>query len=129
MTDASVIVATLEAVAERRGDPAPDVYRRLFATYPDLERLVVMDRDGGVRGSMMQQGLECILDHVGERRFAPQIISAERARHDSYGVPDNRFDAFFVAMRDTFRDVMGADWSPAMEREWAGLLAEFAAIR
>jgi len=129
MTDAAVIFATLEAVAERRGDPGPDVYRRLFAACPDLERLFVMDRDGGVRGSMMQQGLECILDYVGERRFAPQIISAERQRHDGYGVPDTRFDAFFVAMRDTFRDIMGEDWSPAMERAWAGLLAEFAAIR
>jgi hypothetical protein len=129
MANADVILATLEAVAERRGDPAPDVYARLFVACPDLERLFVMDTDGGVRGSMMQQGLECILDYVGERRIAPQIISAERARHEGYGVPDTRFDAFFVAMRDTFREIMGAGWTPAMEREWAGLLAEFAAIR
>lgn len=129
MTEAAVIVATLEAVAERGGDPGPDIYRRLFAMYPDYERLFVMDRDGGVRGSMLQQGLECILDHVGERRFAAQIISAERARHDGYGVSEDLFDGFFVAMRDTFHDIMGEDWSPAMERAWADLLAEFAAIR
>jgi len=129
MADPAVIVATLEAVAERRGDPTADVYARLFGAYPELERLFLMDRDGGVRASMMQQGLECILDYVGDRLVSPQIIGAERQRHDSYGVPDRRFDAFFAAMRDTFRDIMGADWTPAMEREWAGLLAEFAAIR
>lgn len=129
MVDASVILETLEVVSERRGDPAPDVYRRLFAAHPELERLFVMDRDGGVRGSMMQQGLECILDYVGERLVAPQIISAERQRHDGYGVPEDQFDAFFAAMRDVFRDIMAADLTPAMEREWAGLLVEFAAIR
>lgn len=129
MADAAVIVATLEAVAARRGDPGPDVYRRLFAMHPDYERLFVMDTNGDVRGSMMQQGLECILDYVGERLVAPQIIDAERQRHDGYGVREDQFDAFFVAMRDTFRDIMGADWSPAMEREWESLLAAFAAIR
>ena len=129
MADPAVIVATLEAVEERRGDPTADVYARLFGAYPELERLFLMDRDGGVRASMMQQGLECILDYVGDRLVSPQIIGAERQRHDSYGVPDGRFDAFFGAMRDTFRDIMGADWTPAMEREWATLLAEFAAIR
>lgn len=129
MVEPAVILETLEAVAERRGDPAPDVYRRLFAVHPELERLFVMDSNGDVRASMMQQGLECILDFIGERLVAPQIIGAERQRHDGYGVPERQFDAFFVAMRDVFRDIMGADWTPAMEREWTDLLAEFAAIR
>ena len=120
---------TLEQVAERRGDPTPDVYLQLFQSYPELERLFLMDRDGGVRASMMQQALECILDYVGERRVAPQIIASSRTHHDGYAVPADRFDSFFVAIRDTFRDLLGADWTPAMEREWAGMLGEFAAIR
>lgn len=128
MADPAVILDTLEAVAGRRGDPTPDVYARLFATHPELERLFHMDRDGGVRASMMQQGLECILDYVGDRLVAPQIIASSRIHHDGYGVPADRFDSFFRAMRDAFRDIMGADWTPAMEREWAGLLGEFAAI-
>ena len=129
MVDPAGIVATLEAVAERRGDPGPDIYRRLFAQHPAFERLFVMDTNGDVRASMVQQGFACILDYVGERLTAPQIIGAERQRHDGYGVPEDQFDAFFTAMRDVFRDIMGADWTPAMERAWAGLLAEFAAIR
>ena len=129
MVDSATILATLEIVAERRGDPTADAYARLFGRYPDLERLFLMDRDGGVRGSMMQQALECILDYVGDRLVAPQIIASSRIHHDGYSVPADRFDSFFVAIRDTFRDVLGADWTPAMEREWAGMLGEFAAIR
>ncbi|MEQ1782121.1 MAG: globin [Hyphomonadaceae bacterium] len=129
MVESAVILETLEQVAERRGDPTPDVYQRLFASYPQLERLFLMDRDGGVRASMMQQALECILDYVGDRRVALQIVASSRIHHDGYNVPADRFDSFFVAIRDTCRDILGPDWTPLMEREWAGLLGVFAAIR
>ncbi len=129
MTYAAVIVGTLEVVAERHGDPTGAIYAELFAAYPELEALFWLDRDNSVRGSMVQQGLECILDYVGERLTAPQILAAARQHHDGYGVPSARFDAFFVAMRDAFRRTMGADWSPDMESAWNKLLTELAAIR
>ncbi len=129
MPDADVIHATLEAVAERHADPTPLIYARLFAAHPGLEALFHMDRDGGVRASMVQQGFECILDYVGPRLTSPQIIAAARQHHDGYGVPAERFDDFFVAMRDAFRSDLGAGWTPVMEHEWALLLDEFAAIR
>jgi len=129
MVDGEVILGTLQAVADRHGDPADAIYRRLFATHPELEPLFVMDRDGGVRASMVQQGFECIIDYVGPRLVAPQIIAASRVHHDGYGVPPDRFDVFFVTIRDTFRSILGSDWSPAAEASWAEMLREFAAIR
>lgn len=127
--DQAIILATLEKVADRRGDPTDDVYAKLFAAHPDLERLFIMDRDGGVRASMMQQVLECILDQIGEQRIAPQIISAARMHHEGYGVPADRFDTFFVAVRDTFRAIAGDDWSPEMDGAWERMLTAFAAAR
>jgi hemoglobin-like flavoprotein len=129
MPDADVILSTLEAVAERHGDPTALIYKRLFETHPDLERLFYMDRDGGVRASMVQQGFECIIDYVGPRLTAPQIISASRLHHEGYGVPDGMFGKFFIAMRDAFRDVLGSAWTPAMETQWGRLLDAFDAIR
>jgi hemoglobin-like flavoprotein len=105
------------------------VYAILFAAYPELEALFVMDRDGGVRASMMQQALECIVDHVDGGRMARSVIAAARLHHDGYGVPASRFDAFFVAIRDAFRAIMGADWTPEMQNAWERMLAEFAAAR
>ena len=129
MVDTNAILRTLEIVVERRGDPTPEVYARLFGQHPELEKLFLMDRDGGVRASMMQQGLECIIDYVGDRLVAPQIIASSRIHHDGYNVPADRFDCFFVAIRDTFRDILGADWTPTMQREWEDLLSAFAAIK
>lgn len=129
MIDGRVILETLQRVADRHGDAADAIYQRLFAAHPELEALFVMDRDGGVRASMLQQSFECIIDYVGPRLVAPQIIAASRSHHDGYGVPAERFDDLFVAMRDTFRDLLGRDWSSEMEAGWAELLREFAAIR
>lgn len=129
MTYAAEIVGTLEAVAERHGDPTGAIYAELFAAHPELEALFWLDRDNSVRGSMVQQGLECVLDFVGDRLTAPQILAAARQHHAGYGVPADRFDAFFVAMRNAFRRIMGADWSPDMESAWNQLLREFEAIR
>lgn len=129
MPDADTILKTLEEAADRHGDPAGLIYAKLFAAHPELETLFHMDRDGGVRASMVQEGFECILDYVGPRLTAPQIISAARLHHDGYGVPAARFDDFFIALRDALREILGSDWTPAMETEWDRLLAEFAAIR
>jgi len=127
--DAGLVLATLDIVAERRGDPTPDVYARLFGLHPELEALFVMDRDGGVRASMMQQALECILDHAGDRLVAPQIIAASRMHHDGYGVPAERFDGFLVAIRDTCRTIGGTSWTAEADRAWERMLAEFAGFR
>jgi hemoglobin-like flavoprotein len=129
MPDAEVILSTLQSVADRHGDPSAAIYNRLFRTHPELEALFHMDRDGGVRASMVQQGLECILDYVGPRLTSPQIIAAARMHHDGYGVPAERFDDFFTAMRDAFRDLLANDWTPEMETGWIRLLQDLAAIR
>jgi hemoglobin-like flavoprotein len=129
MTYAALVVSTMQAVADRHGDPTDAIYAELFGVYPELEALFWLDRDNSVRASMVQQGLECILDYTSERQTAPQIIAAARQHHDGYGVPSERFDAFFVAMRDAFRRIIDKDWTPEMDAAWNQLLAEFAAIR
>jgi hemoglobin-like flavoprotein len=129
MADAELILSTLERVAERVGDPTPLIYQRLFAAHPELERLFAMDRDGGVRGSMVETAITCILDHVGPRLSSPGILFAARQHHEGYGVPADLFDAFFVAMRDAFRDILGPEWTPEVDANWGRLLADFAAIR
>ena len=47
------IMLSLERFGEICADPAPLIYRRLFAQHPDFEDLFAMDTDGGVRGSML----------------------------------------------------------------------------
>ncbi|MEZ6030368.1 MAG: globin [Hyphomonadaceae bacterium] len=129
MLDQAAILATLELVADRHGDPTDMIYAELFGRRPDLKQLFWLDRDGSVRAAMAQQALECILDLTDEGRSAAIIIADERSRHDGYGVPPDQFDDFFAAIRDACRRILGTDWSDAMDRAWDGLLARIAAIR
>lgn len=124
MSDEAAILSTLEQVAEAHGDPRERVYQTLFTTCPELEALFVMDRDGAVRGEMLAQALECIIDFAGPRQLAPQMLNAARLHHDGYGLPDGAFDLFFPAIRDTFKALLGEAWTPAMEDAWARLIEE-----
>ncbi len=128
MVDADVIHATLEIAGEHGGDPTPLIYQRLFAAHPELETLFQMDRDGGVRAEMVQTIFGCIFDHIGPRNFSSGVIGAARLHHSGYGVPDNLFDTFFLAMRDTIREAVGRGWTPEMESSWRSLVEELSAI-
>ena len=118
----TIIVRTFELAAERCEDPVPLIYARLFETHPELEELFVMDTDGGVRGSMVESSIDYILDFVGENKMAKFLIPAARSDHEGYGVEGDMFDEFFIAMRDVFEQLAGADWTAEMASEWGKLL-------
>lgn len=124
----AAILETLESAGEACADPAPLVYQRLFASHPHLEALFVMDRDGGVRGSMLETCLNIILGLIEGSETSRFLLSAGRMQHDGYGVPAGEFDAMFIAMRDTFRELAGAAWTAEADAAWTDLLGEIAAI-
>ncbi|MBA3067139.1 MAG: globin [Hyphomonas sp.] len=125
---AAIILDTLERAGDKCADPAPLVYRRLFELRPDFEALFVMDSDGGVRGSMLATCFNAILGVLDDSPSQRVIISSSRFSHGGYGLADADLDLMFTAIRDTFRDLLGPDWTPEAEAAWAGLLAEIAAI-
>lgn len=129
MTDGAIILETLALVADRQGDPADAIYAELFSQHPQLEPLFWLDSDGGVRASMVQQALECVLDRAEGGWGARAVVTAARQHHHGYGVPPESFDEFFVAMRSAFRGILGVEWTAERDRAWVGLLADFAAMR
>ncbi|MEZ5953056.1 MAG: globin [Hyphomonas sp.] len=116
---------SLTLLSDRLGDPTEEVYARLFRTHPDLEPLFSMDTDGGVRGSMLSQAFDCLMDLAeGPGRLAETVIRAERENHDTYDVPAGMFEVFFDIIRDVTKEAAGADWTPAMETAWTAVLAK-----
>jgi hemoglobin-like flavoprotein len=128
MTEAGAIAASLDRVAERCGDPAPQVYARLFAQSPQMEALFVRDTDGAVRGQMLYQVLESLLDFEGAGAYGANLIRCEVINHENLGVPPEVFATFFATVMETFRDLLGPDWTPAFECAWARLLAQIDAV-
>jgi hemoglobin-like flavoprotein len=127
-TDAALIDHTLEMVTARIGDPAAHVYRRLFKAAPGLDALFVNDPAGTVRGEMFLKAVETLQDLAGARHYGRTMLIAERTNHGNLGVEPEQFDLFFQAMVDTFREVLGTDWSPEVNAAWCRVLASARAV-
>jgi hemoglobin-like flavoprotein len=123
--DAGAIVRSLE-LAAARGDPAPLVYARLFAAYPDMERLFVRDTNGLVRGNMLAEAINGLLDFVDRDSYGGNLMRVEIVNHENLGVPRDVFPAFFTAMRDTFAEMLGSEWDGETDAAWRALLARIA---
>lgn len=130
MRDADVILGTLERVGEICGDPTDRVYARLFDVRPDFEALFVMDTDGGVRGNMLTTSLNCILSMVEDGAELTALrLEAAHVHHDGFGLDLADLDLMFEVMRDTFRDILGREWTNRHDEAWTDLLSRLAAIR
>lgn len=122
--DAAAIVASLELAGERGGDLTQAVYARLFAQQPEMLPLFIMDKNDAVKGEMLARVFDAILDFIGERRYAHNLISAEASNHDGYNVPRAVFVTFFDVVAETVRDVCAHDWTPEMASGWQALVAD-----
>lgn len=123
-----LIAQSLEMVAERYGDPAPQIYARLFAAFPETEALFVRDTTGAVRGEMLAVTFQCLLDVTGAGAYAANLIRAERVNHEGVGVPADAFARFFPIVMESCRDLLGEAWTPQIDAAWTELLAELDAV-
>jgi hemoglobin-like flavoprotein len=125
---APLIEASLEAIAHHAGDPTEPVYARLFELAPPLRELFVRDTDGSVRGQMLQQVFDTVLDLTGDDRYASVLIGTEWVNHQNLGVPGDQFGLFFTAMIDTFRALLGEAWTDEFDAAWLQVAARVGAI-
>jgi hemoglobin-like flavoprotein len=121
---ADQIVSCLEQVGDRCKDPTALVYERLFSANPEMKSLFIMDGNDAVKGQMLFQVLDGIIDFVGDRRYAETLFLSELINHDIIGVPPRVFSTFFRTIMETFRDIMGADWTAEFDQAWAQLLSD-----
>lgn len=118
------IAWSLERLSEVHGDPTASVYARLFAQHPELEALFVLDRQSAVRGNMLANVFEALLDMAGPRRYGLNAVLAERVNHEGMGVTPDVFPIFFETVHAAARDLLGSEWSPEIEAAWRGVLDE-----
>ena len=122
--DAAIITATLEKVSKRVGDPTALLFARLFAEQPEVEALFIRDQGGLVRGQMFQVTIESLLDFLGDRFYGANLIQIERVNHQGLGVTTETFDTFYWIVKETFRDILAADWTADMETAWTRVITD-----
>lgn len=124
------VPASLDLLAARNIDPAREVYARLFARWPETERLFFRDHDHAIRDHMMFEIVNAALDLADKGYFARGYFAAERIHHvDDLQVNDEQYVAIVAILRDVVRDRLGDDWTAEMETGWADLVAKVEAAR
>jgi hemoglobin-like flavoprotein len=124
MGDRSLVVWSLERVAELHGDPTPEVYARLFAGNPQFEAMFLLDRQNAARGAMLGHVIDTLLDLAGPRTYGANMIYAEMTNHSGIGVPPVQFVTFFDIVKSVFRDLLGGEWTPQVDEAWDDTLRE-----
>jgi hemoglobin-like flavoprotein len=124
--DAAIIEASLARAADLGGDLTLLVYARLFAARPDLEPLFGADASNAVKGEMLAQVFDTILDFIGPRVFADHMLRAHGTAHDGYGVPPDVFLGFFSVVAATIAEVLGDEWPGPTADAWEALLGDLA---
>jgi hemoglobin-like flavoprotein len=120
----TLIETSLELAASRCEDLTPIVYGRLFSQYPDMQALFWRDTNHSVKGEMLAQVIEAILDFAGARKYAASMIQCEVVTHEGYDVPPDVFRTFFAVVADSLRDLLGTDWTPSIDAAWQDLLVD-----
>ncbi|BAL76499.1 globin [Bradyrhizobium cosmicum] len=124
----NLIELSFERAASRCADLTPLVYQRLFTEHPEAQAMFRSQGSALVKGSMLALTIEAILDFAGERRGQFRLIACEVVSHDGYGTPRELFITFFAVIRDTLRELLGEQWSPAIGQAWDTLLIEIDAL-
>ncbi len=132
MKGAAHILDSFEAVSEICGDPQERIFALLFERYPEMEVLFILDRDGYVRGTMLQTSFEALLDMAVSddppNSTGGLSIAAFRLHHEAYDLTPTQFDIFFIIIRDCFRDILQDKWTSDMAIAWQDLLTAIAQI-
>lgn len=121
---AAAIEASLERFAEVCDDPVALVYDRLFEASPEMKVLFWRDSNGAIKGEMLSRVFAALLDFVGERKYADNMIASEIFVHEGYDVPRGIFSTFFGVVADSVKAALGEDWTQDLAEAWRELLAE-----
>lgn len=123
-THLAALEASLALAASRAGDPAPQVYARLFARHPAMEAEFWRDTSGNVRGEMLARSFEALIDLAGGNAWGSQFIATERLNHAQYGIPPEIFADFLPIVADVIREACGPGFTDAMDAAWDAVLGE-----
>lgn len=123
-----VILESLECVVEKVGDPVEPVYARLFEKYPDMQELFILDKNGGARGHMLAEVLDCVIDFCDGDNYASNFVASERMNHEGLGVPVDVFSTFLEIVVEVFREISGDRWSSEIDAAWTRVVVDLRSV-
>ncbi|GED97339.1 globin [Gordonia crocea] len=121
--DDTAVARSLMRYEEAHGDPAPAIYTRFYAAHPDAEELFAGD---ALIPRRMMSSIFGILIDLADGTLSPGNSTSWVMDHIAYEVTRPMIETMFGVIVDEIRSGLGEQWSPAMESQWAEVIAQWA---
>lgn len=122
--DVNVLRDSFGLVVERAPRVTARFYEILFERYPAVRPLFGRN-SREKQEEMLTRALVAVIDHLEDPTWLTETLRAMGAKHVGYGVTDEMYPWVGESLLATLAEVLGEDWTPAVEKAWT---AAFGAI-
>lgn len=125
--DVQLLKKSFDQVVPQKEDFARAFYQRLFREFPETEPLFAKTDMARQQSSLMAT-LAVVVNGLAQGTDVAPAVKALGKRHKSYGVQPAHFDAVGQSLIATFREFLGASWTPEVEASWGEAYTVLASI-
>lgn len=126
----SLPVETLRSSFRRTLELSPNVthrfYEVLFARHPVSRRM--FGRHAAEQEKLLAGALAAVIARLEDGPWLTSTLTAMGARHAGYGVTDEMYAWVGDALLATLAEVLGAEWTPEVERAWTAAYGAIASL-
>jgi hemoglobin-like flavoprotein len=127
VSDAELIEASLEQLAETGVELRHGLYAQFFAQFPDRQSAFLSTEATSVR--MTDETLQIMYGLARGESWAETLIAELIGTHRMYGtLPLAEYDAFIDLTVEELGKALGADWTAAMAAAWQRQAVRFKAL-
>ena len=112
-----LLMESLEKIGARGVDMTPMVYERFFLRCPEA-RPLFNGKEHAVQGKMLNEILMSSADSAKHASFLHGLMTTQANDHMCWGVTVDMYAAFFDALLDVMRAVLGSDWTAETQAAW-----------
>lgn len=121
LSDARLIVASLEALSGRESQMLEHFYDLFFERHPEV-RPLFGEHGLNEREEMLRETLVSVLAHAEDEPWLDENLKAMGRSHAEYGVEGHSYPDFVAAMLDTLDHVAAPGWCVATRAAWGRAL-------
>jgi len=117
VTDPGVLLRAVDILGTRRSELAAELYQRLFARQPEIERYF-QGHNSRAQGRMLITALRSMMLVASSPREFERQVDQLTARHAPRQIQPEHFAVFAEVLLETLADTAGDTWTPEVEAAW-----------
>lgn len=101
-------------------DPSAPIYDRMFEQHPEFTKMFRLNDTNGdlARKNMFQVAVVALMEHLEGKNSSINMVNSERTNHAHIGVDNATFDSYYSMIRDSFKEILGDEWSDETQAAW-----------